>query len=123
MLYMCLIGYDPSIPPEGNLQPKHAELESELRGQGKFVGGAGLMPIAMGTSKRIKNGRPVVTDGPFPETKEALGGYYIIECATDAEAIAIAARIPVDKNSWIDVRPIFLWHPNNAHPANATSFP
>lgn len=123
MLYMCLIGYDPSIPPEGNLQPKHKELEDELRGQGKYVGGAVLAPVAMGTSKRIRNGRAVVTDGPFPETKEVLGGYYIVDCATEAEAIEIAARIPIDKNSWIDVRPVFLWHPNGAHPANDACFP
>ena len=54
----------------------------------------------------------LATDGPFPETKEMLGGYYIIECRDADQATAFAARIPVSKHGWIDVRPIVLWHPD-----------
>jgi hypothetical protein len=112
LLYMCLINYDPSQPPGEFLQPKHAELEAELRERGVYVSGAGLTPVEAGGSVRIKDGRPMTIDGPFAETKEVLGGYYILHCATLDEAVQHASRIPVESRSWVDVRPIFLFHPN-----------
>jgi hypothetical protein len=111
MLYMLLISYDPSIPFEGPiLQPEHAKLEAELRQRGVFVSGAGLMPVEAGGSFRVRGGA-LETDGPFAETKELAGGYYIVDCSEE-EAIEIAARIPVEKRSWVDVRRIALFHPN-----------
>ncbi len=114
MLHMLLICYDPTIAPipsEQALQPEHAQLEQELRASGTYVSGAGLWPVERAKTIRKRNGTPVTTDGPFAETKEALGGYYIVEC-DEAEALAIAARIPVESRSWIEVRPIALFHPN-----------
>lgn len=112
MLYMLMINYDPSIPFEGRvLQPEHARLEAELRERGLFVSGAGLMPVEAGGSFRMRGGRTLATDGPFAETKEVAGGYYIVDCS-EAEALEIAARIPVEKRSWVDVRRIALFHPN-----------
>jgi hypothetical protein len=113
MLYMLLICYDPTVPPvpsEQNLQPKHAEFEQELRAKGKFVSGAGLWPVERAKRVRTRDGQTMVSDGPFAETKEALGGYYIVDC-DEAEAIATAARIPVESRSWVEVRPIALFHP------------
>lgn len=113
MLYMLLICYDPTVPAkadEQNLQPQHAKLERELRERGVFISGAGLWPVEMGKSVRSQNGRPMTTDGPFAETKEAVGG-YIVDC-DEAEAIATAARIPVEARAWVQVRPIALFHPN-----------
>ena len=112
MLYMLMINYDPSLPFEGNLQPKHHKLELELREQRKFVSGAGLMPVEATGHVTVRNGQFLKTDGPFTETKELLGGYYIVDVATEDEAAAIAARIPIEKRSWVEVRPIALFHPN-----------
>jgi hypothetical protein len=114
MLYMLLICYDPTVQPvasEQNLQPEHHKLEVELRERGVFVSGAGLWPVERAKRIRQAEGRTMVTDGPFAETKEALGGYYIVDC-DEAEAVAIAGRIPVESRSWVEVRPIALFHPN-----------
>ena len=112
MLYMLMINYDPSVPFDGPvLQPEHAKLEAELRERCVFVSGAGLMPVEAGGSFRIRGRRALNTDGPFAETKEVLGGYYIVDCA-ETEAVEIAMRIPVEKRSWVDVRRIALFHPN-----------
>jgi len=116
MLYMLMICYDPTQPPvasEQNLQPEHHKLELELRERGLFVSGAGLWPVEAAKSVRRKDGKTMTTDGPFAETKEAVGGYYIVDC-DETEALAVAARIPVETRSWVQVRPIALFHPNVA---------
>src|SRR6266581_2330364 len=107
MLYMLLICYDPTVAPiasEQALQPEHAKLEQELRVAGTYVSGAGLWPIEAAKTVRTRNEKPMTTDGPFAETKEAVGGYYIVDCSED-EALAIAASIPVESRSWVQVRP------------------
>jgi hypothetical protein len=112
MLYILMINYDPSIPFRGPiLQPEHAKLEAELRQRGIYVSGAGLMPEEAGGAYRVRAGAAVAIDGPFTETKEVLGGYYIVDCS-EAEALEIAAQIPVEDRSWVDVRRIALLHPN-----------
>lgn len=111
MLMICYDPTEPADPAQQNLQPEHAKLEHELRERGTYVSGAGLWPVEAATSVRVEEGKPLKTDGPFAETKEAVGGYYIIDCEED-EAIAIAARIPVESRSWVQVRPIALFHPN-----------
>jgi hypothetical protein len=114
MLYMLLICYDPSAPRdlnEPNRQPEHAKLEQELRAAGSYVSGAALFPVEMSKNVRSDGNRPVTTDGPFAETKEAVGGYYIVDCE-EAEAVTIAARIPVDSRAYVQVRRIALYHPN-----------
>ena len=116
MLYMLMICYDPTAPPVGseqNLQPKHHKLELELRERGVFVSRAGLWPVEAAKTVRHDGGKIVVTDGPFAESKEAIGGYYIVDCE-EADAVAIAGRIPVESRSWVQVRPIALFHPNIA---------
>ncbi len=116
MLYMLMICYDPTMPPiasEQNLQPEHHKLELELRERRLFISGAGLWPVEAAKSVRKRGGRTMTTDGPFAETKEAIGGYYIVDC-DEAEALATAARIPVETRSWVQVRPIALFHPNVA---------
>jgi hypothetical protein len=113
MLYMFLITYDRSVPvdpAETNLQSQHAELEQELRDRGVYAGGAALMPVEGVATMRVKNGQSSV-DGPYAETKEVVGGYYVIDCKDREEAAATAARIPVSSRSWVDVRPVALWRP------------
>ena len=116
MLYMLLLTYDPTVAPaasEQNQQPQHHKLELELRERGVYVSGAGLWPVEAAKTVRHDGGKIVVTDGPFAETKEALGGYYIVDCE-EADAIQIAGRVPVESRSWVQVRPIGLFHPNVA---------
>jgi hypothetical protein len=72
-------------------------------------GGNALQPVATGKTVRVRNGKPAVTDGPFAETKEQLGGYYLIEAKDEDEALKIAAQIPWAKHGLIEVRPIMKY--------------
>lgn len=73
---------------------------------GNYKGGEQLYPVSKATTVRVKDGKTLVTDGPFAETKEQLGGYYLIEAADLDEATAIAARIPSAGMGPVEVRPI-----------------
>jgi hypothetical protein len=85
---------------------EYGQLREELSAKGKFVGGNQLAATTMATTVRVREGKRVVTDGPFAETKEQLGGYFLIDAADLDEAIAIAARIPSARNGSIEVRPV-----------------
>ena len=114
MLYMLLICSDLTKPPDPNDRnriPEHAALEQEMRNDGKYAGGAGLFPVDAATMVRQEGDDVVVIDGPFAETKEAIGGFFVIDCEDKEEAIAYAKRISVDNRSWVEARPIALWHP------------
>ena len=74
----------------------------------KFVGGNQLQPVATATTLRLRDGKRLVTDGPFAETKEQLGGYILVDAKDLDEAISIAARIPVARFSSIEVRPLVV---------------
>ncbi len=73
---------------------------------GTYVGGNALHPTSTATSVRVQNGKTLTTDGPFAETREALGGYYLVEAADLDEAISIAARIPAATHGTVEVRPV-----------------
>lgn len=75
----------------------------------KIVGGEALLPTTSATTVRVRDGKAVTTDGPFAETKEQLGGFYIIECEHLDEAISIASHIPDVKNGSIEVRPVMVF--------------
>ncbi|HEY6263404.1 MAG TPA: YciI family protein [Candidatus Acidoferrum sp.] len=85
---------------------EYGQLREELSAKGKFVGGNQLLPTTVATMVRVREGKRVVTDGPFAETKEQLGGYFLVNADDLDEAIAIAARIPSARNGTIEVRPI-----------------
>ena len=78
----------------------------DLTKSGKNKGGTPLEQTTTATTVRVRNGKTVVTDGPFAETKEQLGGYYLVEAKDLDEAISIAAKIPGAKHGSIEVRPI-----------------
>ena len=78
----------------------------ELAAQRKFLDASPLQPVATAASVRVRDGRTLVTDGPFAETKEQLGGYYLVEAADADEAIALASRIPGARYGTIEVRPV-----------------
>lgn len=73
---------------------------------GVHQGGEALQPVATATTVRVQNGKTLTTDGPFAETKEQLGGYYLLNCKDLDEAISYAAKIPAASHGSIEVRPI-----------------
>lgn len=110
MRYLLLIGHDdknaaPLTRAEGEAMVQgHTRVSEELRSKGKMVVSERLRPEADATRVRPK-GR--LTDGPFTETKEALGGIYLIECDTKQEAVEWAKKLPLRDGGFIEVRPIW----------------
>jgi hypothetical protein len=82
----------------------------DITKSGKNKGGNALEGISTATTVRVRNGKTTVTDGPFAETKEQLGGYYLVEAKDLDEAISIAARIPGARNGSIEVRPVRVFN-------------
>jgi hypothetical protein len=83
------------------------QFSEDLSKSGKMQSGDALQPSSTATSVRVRNGKTMVTDGPFAETKEQLGGYYLIECETLDEALEVAKAIPGARYGTIEVRPQF----------------
>lgn len=83
-----------------------AKLTRDLHSTGNYIAASPLQPIATATSVRVRNGKRLVTDGPFAETHEQLGGFYLIDAQNLDEAITIAERIPVVTVGTIEIRPI-----------------
>lgn len=81
-------------------------VSDQLAAQGKFLGCAPLEPVSTAVSVRRRNGQTLVTDGPFAETTEQLGGYYLLELADLDEAIAVAAKLPPAKKGTVEIRPL-----------------
>ena len=112
MQYMLLIYDDEQVwanfseAERGAIFGEYGKLTQELRDSGAYVAGDPLQPIATATSVRVRDGEPLVTDGPFAETKEQLGGYYIVEAESIDEAIEHASKIPSARYGTIEVRPI-----------------
>jgi hypothetical protein len=79
----------------------------EMAAKGQFLSAAPLHPVATGTTVRVRNGQPLMTAGPFAETTEQLGGYYLIDVENLDEAIAIAGRLPPAKKGTVEIRPLF----------------
>jgi hypothetical protein len=92
---------------KSNIMKEYGNVIQGLVKSGHFRGGAKLHPTSSATTIRAKNGKPVITDGPFAETKEQFGGYHLVECKDLDEAISIAARIPtLPAGGAIEVRPV-----------------
>jgi hypothetical protein len=112
MRYMLLIyaseatGPRPGTP-EGDQQFQgYMAFTQEVQAAGAMQGGEALMPVATATTVRVRDGKRLTTDGPFAETKEQLGGFYIVDCKDIDEALNWAAKIPGGKQGAIEVRPI-----------------
>jgi hypothetical protein len=88
---------------------EYMEFGTSVRASGKLRGGEALKPVATATTVRVRDGKSVVTDGPFAETKEQLGGFYFIDAVDLDDALAIAARIPTARTGSIEVRPVMLF--------------
>ena len=85
---------------------EYAEFTASVRKSGRYLGANRLKPPATAKTVRVRNGKVLVTDGPFAETKEQFGGYYLIEAADLDEAIQVAARIPGARLGCVEVRPV-----------------
>ena len=86
---------------------RYAAFTQEVRERGLFRAGEALEPTNTATTVRVRDGRALVTDGPFAETKEFLGGFYLLECRDLDEAIELAKRIPAVERGSIEIRPIW----------------
>ena len=109
MKYMLLIYGDEQDLSEAERQDCYAEstqLAHDLQANGQFLSANPLHPTTMATSVRIRDGKRLVTDGPFAETHEQLGGYFLVEAAHLDEALAIAAKIPMACKGTVEVRPV-----------------
>ena len=109
MKYMMLVYLDENALSE--TEREHCYIESvqltqDLNAKGKYLMASPLHPIATATSVRLRDGKRLVTDGPFAETREQLGGFYLIDAQDLDEAIGIAERIPVAKVGTIEIRPV-----------------
>ena len=83
-----------------------AQLAQDLSASGKYLAASPLHPVSTATSVRVRDGKRLVTDGPFAETREHLGGYYLIDARDLDDAMSIAERIPVAKVGTIEIRPV-----------------
>ena len=83
------------------------ELTHQLKARGQYRGASPLHPVATATSVQVRGGKRLVTDGPFAETREQLGGFYLVEAKDLDEAISIAERIPGAKKGTVEIRPVF----------------
>ena len=109
MKYMMLVYLDEQAMSESEREHcyvESAQLARELSANGKYVASSPLHPVAMATSVRVRNSTRLVTDGPFAETREQLGGYYLIDANDLDEAMSIAERIPAAKVGTIEIRPV-----------------
>ena len=113
MRYMLLIGSDdknapmPTKAQMDTMMQGHMRFGEEIRAAGKMVHGERLRPDSDGSRVRVKAGQRQVMDGPFAETKEALGGFYLIDCDTREEAVEWAKKIPLREGGFIDVIPVW----------------
>jgi hypothetical protein len=111
MKYLCMISAElvmetmPADEAERHFQ-EYAEFTEDIRRSGHFLGANRLQPVTTATSVRVRNGRVHVTDGPFAETREQIGGYFVIEASDLNDAIQVAARIPGARYGTVEIRPI-----------------
>jgi hypothetical protein len=89
------------------LYQEYFQLGDDLRAQQKLISSEELVPVTSATTVQVRNGDMLVTDGPFAETKETLGGYYLIEADSLDEAIEWAARIPSARHGKVEIRPLY----------------
>lgn len=112
MRYMLLIWENEALSAARSeaeqqaIMSEYFAFTDDIRGKGVHRAGDPLLPSETATTVRVRDGKAVTTDGPFAETREQLGGYYIVECETLEEACGYAARIPTARDGAIEVRPI-----------------
>jgi len=117
MQYLLLIYTDetkapaPGSPATAALMKDYAEFTRGIMESGNYKGGNALQPVTTATAVRVRDCKTLLTDGPFAETAEQLGGYYLIDAPNLDDAIAIAARIPGARRGTVEVRPVWSMAP------------
>ncbi|HEU4477346.1 MAG TPA: YciI family protein [Pyrinomonadaceae bacterium] len=109
MKYMLLVYLDEQALSDDERQHcyvESAQLARELNTRKQFLDASPLHPVATATSVRVREGKRLITDGPFAETREQLGGYYVIEVKDLDEAIAVAEKVPPAKFGTVEIRPV-----------------
>lgn len=109
MRYLWLIYADEQIWTEAERALCYGEstdLAHQLESRGQYVASSPLQPVATATSVRVRSGKRTVTDGPFAETREQLGGFFVIEAKDLDEAIGIAGQIPGARKGTVEIRPV-----------------
>lgn len=113
MKYMLLIYMDEKAMTQGEREHCYAEstqLAHDLHASGQYVSASPLQPVATATSVKVRQGRRLITDGPFAETREQLGGYYLVDAGNLDQAIGIAGRIPGARLGTVEIRPVLELH-------------
>lgn len=110
MKYMLLIYFEEKMglseSEREDCYKESTQLAQDLHARGQFLSANPLHPSSMATTVRVREGKRLVTDGPFAETREQLGGYFLIDAKDLDEAIAIAARVPMACKGTVEVRPV-----------------
>lgn len=110
MQYLLMLYHDEkqfqAMPDDekDKVKKEYFVLIDELKQKGQYLGGNPLEPTATAKTVRVRDRKAMVTDGPFAETREQLGGYFLVDVATEDEATALAARIPVARRGSVEVR-------------------
>jgi hypothetical protein len=115
MRYLCLLIGEPGVAVPEPGTPEFAQMLSDyesatqaMAAEGVLVDSGPLQPPAAAATLRVRGGEPLVTDGPFAELKEQIGGYYVLDCADLDEALRRAATIPAARYGAIEVRPLMV---------------
>jgi hypothetical protein len=93
---------------KGKITGEYMQFSGEIRKSGHFKGGEPLQPVTTATTVRVRDGKVLKTDGPFAETREQLGGFYLVDAKDLDEAVGIAARIPDVRNGSVEIRPVIM---------------
>lgn len=115
MQFMCLIYAAPNTGPKpgtsefGPFMKAYVDFTETVKADGKFLAGDALQGVETATTVSVRKGKTETIDGPFAETKEQLGGYYLLECADLDEAVKYAAMIPTAEHGRVEVRPLMVW--------------
>lgn len=109
MKYMLLIYADENSwtePEREHCYAESTELAHQLKSKGEYVSASPLQPVVTATSVRVREGKRTIQDGPFAETREQLGGFFMIDAKNLDEAISIAGRIPGARKGTVEIRPV-----------------
>ncbi|MGH9765333.1 MAG: YciI family protein [Blastocatellia bacterium] len=109
MRYMLMLYAEEGVIDEAQRQHCYQEstqISKDLQSEGKYLASAPLHPVATATSVRMREGKRIVTDGPFAETREQFGGYFLVDAKDLDEAISIAARLPGARWGTVEIRPV-----------------
>lgn len=115
MQFTCLIYSAPNSGPQpgsaefGAYMKAYGDFTKMVQDEGKFVSGDALQGVETATTVSVRDGKTETIDGPFAETKEQLGGYYLLDCADMDEALKYAAMIPTASHGRVEVRPVVVW--------------